>query len=326
MDRLKNVVIGLDFSEFSQIALAQAKRIARWNQTDLHCIHVVDKLVVTDLHKALGDSYDKVAQDVRNSTTERIQALFADDPLERRKNPPSPAGSADERRLRDERRIELKIDIVIGTPFEEVLRRVQDVNADLLMLGSNGTSNPLRGIGDLATKCVRKAACRVMIVREAHAKPFAGVIAWVDFSKSSHQVVEQAIRVAQRDKAQLHVIHAFSPPWNVLHYKSPTSSSSPDFQKQYKDNLYAKLHNYLKKHQEDIKDLNVECRLLECVRPVDTIIDYIDTTGADLVIVGTRGRTGVRALLLSTQAERIVEHSPVSVLVVKPEGFKYEVS
>ena len=327
MDRLQNIVIGVDFSEFSQVALAQARRIARWNQSDLHFVHVVDELVVKELHKAMSHSPEKITQDILQTTQKKIDKLFAEDPLERRKDQPGSGGTEyDDRRVNDQRRIELKPEVVVGTPFEELLRQVKDANTDLLMLGSNGMNKPVGGLGDLATKCVRKAECRVMIVRESHAKPFTGIVACVDFSSTSPQVVEQAIRVARQDKAKLHVVHAFSPPWDVLHYKSPTAASSPDFQKQYRDNLYAELENYLQKHKEDIEGLDVACQLLESPRPVDSIIEYVGDTGADLVVVGTRGRTGVKALLLSTQAERIVQNTPVSVLVLKPSGFSYDVT
>ena len=320
MDRLKNVVIGVDFSEFSQVALAQAKHVARWNQTDMHLIHVVDKLVVSDLQQAVKQPMDQVTEDVRRTTQQRIGELFAGDPLERRTEPPGvKTGEYAERRLRDVRRIELMVDVVVGTPYEEILKRVKEVNGDLLVMGSNGTSKPQRGLGELARKCARKAPCRVLIVRETHADPFKLVVACVDFSSVSAQVVQQAIRVAQQDKAALHVVHMFTPPWTVLHYRSPTSSSSPDFQKQYRENLDAELHKYLQDYQEDLEGLDCQCKLIESQRPADSIIEYVEEMGADLVVAGTRGRTGVKALLLGTQAERIVEHTPVSVLLIKPE-------
>ena len=56
------------------------------------------------------------------------------------------------------------------------------------------------------------------------------------------------------------------------------------------------------------------------------IKSYIKTSGADLVVLGTRGRTGLRSLTLGTQAEHIISSSQCSVLAVKPEGFHYEVS
>ena len=319
MDRLKNVVIGVDFSEYSQVALMQAKHVARWNQTDMHLIHVVDKLVVSDLQKAVKQPIAEVTEDVRKTTQERIQGLFVDDPLERRAEPPgAKSGDFAERRINDERRIELKVDVVVGTPYEEILKRVKEVNADLLVMGSNGTSRPQRGLGELARKCARKAACRVLIVRETHIEPFKCVVACVDFSSASAQVVQQAVRVAQQDKAALHVVHMFTPPWTVLHYRSPTSSSSPDFQKQYKENLDAELRKYLEDFPQELEGLEYECRLIESQRPADSIIEYVEEIGADLVVAGTRGRAGMKAFLLGTQAERIVEHTPGSVLLVKP--------
>jgi len=45
----------------------------------------------------------------------------------------------------------------------------------------------------------------------------------------------------------------------------------------------------------------------------------------NIVVVGTRGRTGMRAILLGTVAERIVRESPCSVLAVKPDDFAYEI-
>ena len=317
MDRLRNVVIGIDFSSFSQVALAQAKRMARWNQTDLHLIHVVDKQVVSDLRRALAQPLAQVTEHVHKTTQERIQQLFSADPLERRHEPPgAKSGDFAERRVRDERRIELMVDIVVGSPYQEIVERIEDVNADLLMLGSNGASDPRQGIGDLATKCVRKAPCRVMIVREAHAKPFTGVVACVNFAEESSQVVQQAIRVAQQDNAKLHVVHMFAPPWDVLHYRSPTAASSPDFQKQYRENLYAELQQYLRDNADDIASVQVECQLTECQQPAEGIIEYVEKTAADLVVVGTRRRA--KTILLGTQAERIVQQTPVSVLVIKP--------
>ena len=52
----------------------------------------------------------------------------------------------------------------------------------------------------------------------------------------------------------------------------------------------------------------------------DGIVDFLNERAADLVVLGTRGRSGLRALLLGTTAERLVHEAPCSVLVVKDEG------
>ena len=46
----------------------------------------------------------------------------------------------------------------------------------------------------------------------------------------------------------------------------------------------------------------------------------------DLVVLGTRGKHGLRTLLIGTTAEKIVQHAPCSILAVKPEGFEYHVA
>ena len=327
MNRLDNIIVGVDFSDFSRTALDQAERMARWNQSDLHVMHVLDKLVVKKLGKVIGGSPEELSQNVLETTQERIRELFTDEPLEQRKEslvsvPPE----THERRRQGQRRFELKAEVVIGEPFREIMRQVQDVHADLLMLGSNGMSDPRRGLGELAAQCVRKAPCRVMVVRKSQVEPFSDVLACVDFSDSSAGVVEQAIRVAKQDQATLHLAHMFMPPWNILHYKSPTAAGSPDFQKQYRENLIGQLKKYLQKHEDDIRDLRVECRLIEGPSPVDGIIDYVEKNSVDLVLVGTRGKTGMKEKIFGTLAERVINHAPVSVLVLKPQGYTDKVS
>jgi len=51
----------------------------------------------------------------------------------------------------------------------------------------------------------------------------------------------------------------------------------------------------------------------------------VRSSAADLVVVGTRGRTQLKGKLEATTAERVVGEAPCSVLAIKPEDFKYEV-
>ena len=48
-----------------------------------------------------------------------------------------------------------------------------------------------------------------------------------------------------------------------------------------------------------------------------TIVDYAESHKTDLIVVGTRGRTGFSKVLLGSVASRIVEYAPCSVVVVK---------
>jgi nucleotide-binding universal stress UspA family protein len=51
--------------------------------------------------------------------------------------------------------------------------------------------------------------------------------------------------------------------------------------------------------------------------PVETILDYADSVGADLVVMGTHGRRGLDRYLLGSTTERVVRRSPIPVLTVR---------
>jgi nucleotide-binding universal stress UspA family protein len=53
------------------------------------------------------------------------------------------------------------------------------------------------------------------------------------------------------------------------------------------------------------------------------ITEFVRQVDGDLVVLGTRGRTSLRDMLLSSTAERVVREAPCSILTVKPEGFEH---
>ncbi len=304
MDCLKNIVVGIDFSYFSRCALKQAARIAGWNQAKMHALHVVDTSMVNHLKefwnckRALIGSQHAV-ETMRETAQAQLEEMV---------------GKVEE--------VSLHADAITGTPFLELLRRVKGTSADLLVLGSNGSSDPSKGAGAFATKCVRKAATKVLLVRADHAEPFQNMVVCVDFSESSHRVIEQAIRVAQQDGASLHLLHVFSPPWKGANY---VPKPSPENEQQHSESLSERMQVALEPFESEIHALQVETNVVENARESDGIVQFIGDSAADLVVVGTRGRTGMRAILLGTVAERIVRESPCSVLAVKPDDFKYDI-
>ncbi|MHB9288756.1 universal stress protein [Halobacteriales archaeon Cl-PHB] len=63
-------------------------------------------------------------------------------------------------------------------------------------------------------------------------------------------------------------------------------------------------------------DVAVE-RAVESGIPHERILDYADAADADVVVMGTHGRTGLDHVLIGSVAERVVRQSPVPVLTVR---------
>jgi nucleotide-binding universal stress UspA family protein len=196
---------------------------------------------------------------------------------------------------------------------------VEQHTIDLLVLGTHGLSPASRGVGSTAAGCIRKAHARVLLVEDAHATPFTAIVACVDFSETSRFALKQAVRVAMQDKARLLVLHVFDAPWHHLHYRSPSDESSPDFQKQFTDSLDQQLRMFCEPLADDMKGLAVSYHVIDHPHHGAAITKFTLENEVDLVVLGTRGRTNLRDLLIGSTAERVVRDTPCSILTVKPE-------
>jgi len=65
--------------------------------------------------------------------------------------------------------------------------------------------------------------------------------------------------------------------------------------------------------------LTVDTRVLKGV-PAIAIVDFAKSNGADLIVIGTHGRTGLGQLMLGSVANKVVHSAPCPVLLVRPES------
>jgi nucleotide-binding universal stress UspA family protein len=298
MKRLKSVLAGVDFSECSKSALTQAARIARAADGSLHVVHVIESLVVTEVAEATNASAEDVRREATANARAHLDAWVAG-------IGPSP---------------KVELHVRCGSTIDELLKTVRETAPDLLVLGVHGIAGGGEGAGTLATSAVRKAPCRVLLVNEAHTDPYSIVVACVDFSDSTPAVINQAVRVAREDGSRLHLLHVYSGPWHQLHYRAPTPELSPEFQRGYLKTLQMRLENCLRE-AEDTAGIEVKYGLVDHRSYGRGIVQYAREKDADLVVLGTHGRTKLRYMLMGSTAERVLRELSCSVLAIKPQGF-----
>jgi len=298
MSRLQSIVVGVDFTPCSATALKQAIRIAERNQAALQVVHIIETLVVMDLEEALTPFQTDIRAGLVRDVRTAWQGFTAE----------IPGASA------------LELEVEIDNPVAAILRRVRAQAADLLVLGTHGTSPPDRGAGTLATACVRKATANVLLVRAPHVGPFRSVVACIDFSPISREALPQAVRVAAQDGAALHVLHVFHAPWHRLHYLAPTPQASPDYQKQYRDGLGRRLEAFCGPFHHEMAQLETRYAVFDFPGHGRGITEFVEQVDGDLVVLGTRGRTNLRDILLGSTAERVVRDARCSILTVTPES------
>lgn len=135
-----------------------------------------------------------------------------------------------------------------------------------------------------------------------------------DFSADADAALETAVELARRLGAELHLLHAYQQPLDVL---SPYGVAIPP---NVGPELRAAAQRRLDEIAKEISGLRIHVHAVEGP-PALVIPEQAREIGADLVVMGTHGRSGLRHLLLGSVAERTVRSAPCPVLTVKaPES------
>ena len=143
-------------------------------------------------------------------------------------------------------------------------------------------------------------------------KTIEKILVAVDFSEYADSVLDVAVEFARQLSAELHLVHAFDvriPLVTPYEVAIPTA-----FIEEAREAAASKLAALIQKVADD--GVTATSHLSE-VPAASAIVDLAEELGADLIIMGTRGHTGLKHVLLGSVAERTLRHAPCSVLTVK---------
>lgn len=138
------------------------------------------------------------------------------------------------------------------------------------------------------------------------------IVSAVDFSEHSDAALDDAIALAKSFGAALHIVHAYHFP---IEMGAPYEVSLPD---DYLEAVRQVVHRKLEAAAEKVAAQGIEVKWhLVPVPEASAIAKLADEVGADLIVIGTRGNTGLGHVLLGSVAERTIRIAPCSVLTVK---------
>jgi universal stress protein A len=143
----------------------------------------------------------------------------------------------------------------------------------------------------------------------------ASILVPSDFSPASEKSVAAAAALARMSGGKLVLLHVVDPPAAPGFIKGfPLAMENEETSEQCKRHL-----------QEALDRAGVEPELVERVivrfgRAYHEIVSAARTLKSDLIVIATHGRTGLKHVLLGSTTERVVQHAPCPVLVVRPRG------
>jgi nucleotide-binding universal stress UspA family protein len=139
------------------------------------------------------------------------------------------------------------------------------------------------------------------------------IVCPIDFSQTSYAALDVAASLARDCKATLVVAHCEDIPLGGVNSYGVTMPDTKEMQ--------ADLDQAI----SEVEGVHCEKRLVRG-DPLHGIIGLAEKESADLIVIGTHGRTGLRRVLMGSVAESVVRHAKCPVLTVRPaarfEGHK----
>lgn len=142
-------------------------------------------------------------------------------------------------------------------------------------------------------------------------RTFSIILIATDGSDQSMTAADYAISVAKVYHARLIVLHVI--PSDVTLFGPSILSHMDDLKKEAQ--IY--LDNLLQRAKADKNDIQVESKIISSPSVVGGIVNIAESENVDLVIVGTKGRTGFKKLLLGSVASGVATYAPCPVMIVK---------
>jgi nucleotide-binding universal stress UspA family protein len=136
----------------------------------------------------------------------------------------------------------------------------------------------------------------------------------LDFSPHAKRALDMAIDLAAKlGTKTIHLLHVHHPP----PIPTPLPGSGPSHQ-EVEERVLEDAANALTALSKRVETASIGVEQAVYVgSPAEIICAQAATRRADLVVMGTRGRTGLRHVLLGSVAERTVAHAPCPVLTVR---------
>lgn len=292
---LRTIAIATDFSENAMAAFAWALEIAREHRSELVVVHAL--LPATPPAPEFVQMPERYYRDVRDEARARLEALMAE---------VRPAG------------LSISIELVVGATAPGILAASGKRHAELLVVGTRGLTGWKRIVlGSTAAQVVRDAQLPVLTVHPADGRRACAprtILVPTDFSSDAWLAAETALRLlSPAEAARLVLLHAYRLPGGAT-----ASQAANDAVAEAECAARGVVDALAKSFARP--SLAVETVVEEGL-PAQLVVEHATRLDADLVAMGTHGRSALERLWIGSTAERVIASAPCPVLTVRaPHG------
>ena len=285
----ERLLLATDSSEFSEGATREAIRLAKRCGSKLTAIRVIE--TNPEFESTAPSALEKMEKDVRKHLNE-VQD-----------------------RAKKEG-VDCEITIHEGEDsYKYIVDEAIARKSTMIIMGRRGRKGFRRLVmGSTTSWTIGHAPCSVLVVPRAAQVEFKSIVVATDGSKYSAAAASEAIGIAKRNNAKLTVLAVV--PADIA---MPTDI---DFAALQREKLADQEMQAAEKNAKTVKEAaqqaGVDAQAFVMTgKPADAIMEIAKDKAADLVVVGSHGRTGLDRLLMGSVAQRVIVLAACAVLVVK---------
>ncbi|AAZ97688.1 universal stress protein [Thiobacillus denitrificans ATCC 25259] len=297
MPSLRTIVAATDFSDFSERVVQRAAQIAKQHGSTMHLLHVVRPLELYPSLTLTQDEFSRHDEDFQEAERTRLQAIAS--------------GVADTFGIAVETATRL------GRAHTEIGAYADAVSADLVVIGARG-ENTLMDLflGSTAARLMRGIHHPVLIVRRPATDAYARVLAAVDFSPLSADVVTYALSLASG--AEVEALHVQGS--EVEHRLRRARYEQVDIA-DWLARLRGEAERQLDALLAPLEHGASVARRVVAGFPPAALCQYIDDHRVDLVVLGRHGESaGLHDWLLGSVSRDVALATTADVLMIGPGG------
>lgn len=282
---MRSVVAGVDLSVSGRRVADRARIVAEDAGADLELVHVLEPVKEAMISPGLA----KLMHEHQRSEAAKLAEW-----------------------CRGRTEISVELDVIKGSPAWELAAKAKQ--ADLVVLGSS--SMDAFTAGPVTRRVARKAVSDALIVRRQPRVPYRRILAAVDFSEASLIAVERSLELFP--DADITVLYSLPSRFD------PLLAQAGLFPEEVEASRGTRLEAAADRMAEFAQPWEGALRTMVADGPpTETIDEVVRRRNVDLVVVGSRGATATRMVLLGTVAEGILIQAPCDVMVARaPTSFR----
>lgn len=193
--------------------------------------------------------------------------------------------------------VECEIIVTLGEePYQDIIRHAERNTVDMIIMGTHGRTGLKRlMMGSVTAKVIGHAPCNILVLPLHASIECRHVLIATDGSPYGEAAASEALGIAKRCGSTLTIVSVASSEEEIAS---------------------ARIHVDRVSEAAEREGIHYEA-VVTTGKPYEAIVETARSKKADLIVLGSHGRTGLERLLMGSVTERVIGHAECAVLVVK---------